>query len=95
MGRNVTHTECNYATLFLFNVSLVSSDIDCGDPGAPRNGQRLSPFSTLYTGRVTYTCFTGYTLLGSKSITCQSDGQWSGSVPQCIGAFTRNYFLFT
>ena len=83
----MTHSE--YATLFLFNVTLASLDIDCGDPGTPRNGQRHSPFSTLYTSRVTYSCFTGYTLQGSKSITCQSDGQWSGSVPQCIGMFTK------
>ena len=93
MGRNVTHAECNNATFFLFNiVTLASSDIDCGDPGTPRNGQRLAiePFSTLYTGRVTYACFTGYILKGPNSITCQSDGQWSGSVPQCIGMFIKS-----
>ena len=32
---------------------------------------------------MTYTCDAGYTLQGSNSRSCQSNGQWSGSVPQC------------
>ena len=58
------------------------SAIDCGDPGTPTNGQR-SLSTTTYNSVVTYTCDVGYTLQGSNSRTCQSDGQWSGSVPQC------------
>ena len=61
-------------------------DIDCGDPGTPTNGQR-SLSSTTYNSAVTYTCDVGYTLQGSNSRTCQSDGQWSGSVPQCNREF--------
>ena len=57
---------------------------DCGDPGTPTNGQR-SLSSTTYNSVVTYSCDVGYTLQGSNSRTCQSDGQWSGSVPQCPG----------
>ena len=59
-----------------------SPAIDCGDPGTPTNGQR-SLSSTTYNSVVTYTCDVGYTLQGSNSRTCQSDGQWSGSVAQC------------
>ena len=58
--------------------------IDCGDPGTPTNGQ-LSLSSTTHNSVVTYTCDVGYTLQGSDSRTCQSSGQWSGSVPQCSG----------
>ena len=61
-----------------------NSAINCGDPGTPTNGQR-SLSSTTYNSVVTYTCDVGYTLQGSNSRTCQSSGQWSGSVPQCIG----------
>ena len=61
--------------------------IDCGDPGTPTNGQR-SLSSTTYNSVVTYTCDVGYTLQGSNSRTCQSDLQWSGSVPQCNCEFT-------
>ena len=63
-------------------VTVSSPAIDCGDPGTPTNGQR-SLSSTTYNSVVTYTCDVGYTLQGSNSRTCQSDGQWSGSVPQC------------
>ena len=70
--------------LFLFNVLSASSDIDCGDPGMLKNGQRTLS-STLYTDEVTYTCFQGYQLQGSDRRTCQSNRQWSGSVPQCNG----------
>ena len=31
----------------------------------------------------TFTCDTGYSLSGSASITCESGGLWSGSVPEC------------
>ena len=57
--------------------------IDCGDPGTPTNGQR-SLSSTTYNSVVTYTCDASYALQGSSSRTCQSDGQWSGSLPECM-----------
>ena len=62
--------------------------INCGDPGTPSNGQR-SLSNTTYNSVVTYTCDVGHTLQGSNSRTCQSDGQWSGSLPQCNGKSTR------
>ena len=72
----------------LYSVSMhmysVPLAIDCGDPGTPTSGQR-SLSSTTYNSVVTYTCDVGYTLQGSNSRTCQSNGQWSGSVPQCKG----------
>ena len=66
-------------------VILVSSPdlaVNCGDPGTPTNGQR-SLSSTTYNSVVTYTCDVGYALQGAHSRTCQSNGQWSGNVPQC------------
>ena len=68
------------------SVIVSSPAINCGDPGTPTNGQR-SLSSTTYNSVVTYTCDVGYTLQGSNSRTCQSDGQWSGSVPQCKSMF--------
>ena len=61
-------------------------DVDCGDPGTPTNGQRTLS-STTYTSVVTYTCDAVYTLQGSNTRTCQSNGEWSGSVPQCLCEF--------
>ena len=68
--------------LLLFHIMPAPSDIDCGDPGTPKNGQRR-PFSTVYTSEVLYHCSLGYTLQGSDRRTCLSNGQWSGNLPQC------------
>ena len=62
--------------------------VNCGNPGTPSNGQRTGS-STTYNSVVTYTCNRGYTLIqGSNSRTCQSDGQWSGSLPRCDRKFS-------
>ena len=57
--------------------------IDCGDPGTPTNGQH-SLSNTTYNSVVTYTCDVGYGIQGSQNRTCQSNGHWDGSVPQCL-----------
>ena len=36
-----------------------------------------------YEDTCTYTCNTGYELIGSGTRTCQSDGSWSGSDAMC------------
>ena len=75
-------------------VTVSSPAINCGDPDTPTNGQR-SLSSTTYNSVVTYTCDVGYTLQGANSRTCQSDGLWSESVPQCLGTFVCRFdFLF-
>ena len=75
--------------LYFILIYSVPSAVDCGDPGTPTNGQR-SFSSTNYTSEVNYTCDVGYTLQGSDSRTCQSSGQWSGSVPQCKGMSVKH-----
>ena len=77
-----------FASLHLFHMIMSpSSDIYCGgDPGIPKNGQR-GTLSTVYTSEVRFSCLTGYTLQGSDRRTCQSNGEWSGSLPQCNRRF--------
>ena len=57
--------------------------IICGPaPDAPANGQR-SGSGRAFRSTVTYTCNRGYTLLGSSSVTCMANRQWSGRAPIC------------
>ena len=60
-----------------------SPAVDCGDPGTPTNGQR-NISGTSYALVVNYACNVGYAIQGLTSRTCQSNGQWNGSMPQCI-----------
>ena len=54
----------------------------CGDPGTPVNGGRsITGYTEGHT--VTYTCNTGYRLLGVSTRTCQSNRLWSGNLPTC------------
>ena len=66
----------------LNTASFISPAVNCGNPGIPSNGRRTGS-STTYNSVVTYTCNTGYTRQGSNRRTCQSNGQWSGSLPHC------------
>ena len=80
----------NARSILIANFCSSSPATDCGDPGTPTNGQH-SLSSTTYNSVVTYTCDVGYTLQGSNSRTCQSSGQWSGSVPQCLGTWSCRF----
>ena len=86
---HVTTSVCCLVLMLLPNlpsctISLFS--VGCGDPGTPSNGRRTGS-STTYNSVVTYTCNTGYTRQGSNRRTCQSNRQWSGSLPQCNRKF--------
>eukprot|EP00117_Sycon_ciliatum_P036248 scpid11835/ scgid3889/ Sushi, von Willebrand factor type A, EGF and pentraxin domain-containing protein 1 len=56
--------------------------ISCGDPGAPMNGG-VSGTSFNVGATIRYECERGFVLVGASSVTCQSDGSWSSSVPLC------------
>jgi len=59
--------------------------INCslGDDGVPS-----------YEDSCSFTCNTGYELIGSDNRTCQSDGSWSGTETVCtIGMFVWNRII--
>jgi len=57
----------------------------CSSLSAPGNGTITCP-STPKDGDVcSYACDNGNIISGTRSLTCQSDGTWSGSPPTCIG----------
>ena len=59
--------------------------VNCGALTNPANGQVSYIAGTTFGQRATYSCNTGYKLVGSGTRTCQGAGSWSGSAPTCQG----------
>ncbi len=55
---------------------------DCGSPSNPSNGSVNAP-TTTYGSIATYSCNTGYSMVGGAIRTCQAGGNWSGVAPTC------------
>ena len=69
----------------LIIVFLILTAVDCGTMTIPANGQVSHTGGTTFGQTATYSCNTGYNLVGSSTRTCQSTGVWSGSTPTCQG----------
>lgn len=70
------------------------SQVSCGDPGRPQFGASL--FESVQAGSlVVHSCNPGYRLVGAKLRLCQSNGQWTPALPQCVrksgGVLKYNY----
>ena len=59
--------------------------VDCGDPGSVQNGNKELPSGTIFPSTAIFKCNFGYSLEGTATRVCQQSGQWSGSLPRCIG----------
>ena len=46
-------------------------------------------FNTEFNSQATYTCDTGFDLLGNNTRTCQADGSWTSTDPTCEGTLLR------
>ena len=60
--------------------------VDCGDPGTPDNGSR-NLTDTLEGSNVTYSCDSGFELIGNRTQTCELTPNgtfWSSERPRCI-----------
>ena len=53
----------------------------------PANGQVDHTAGTTLGENATYSCDTGYSLVGDSTRTCQAEGNWTGSAPTCEGTF--------
>ena len=51
----------------------------------PVNGRVSHNTGTTLQQTATYSCSTGYNLVGDSIRTCQATGEWSGSEPTCQG----------
>ena len=55
---------------------------DCGGLVNPADGSVDTASGTTYLETATYSCNTGYDLIGTTSRTCQADA-WDGTPPTC------------
>ena len=62
--------------------------VDCGNLTDPTNGSVHQIAGTTFRQTATYSCDTGYGLVGDSARTCQATGNWSGSAPACQGIQT-------
>ena len=63
--------------------------MDCGSLTDPANGQVDLTSGTTFNQTATYSCNTGYNLVGDSTRTCQATGVWSGSAPTCQGVLLK------
>ena len=61
--------------------------MNCGTLPELVNGQVYHIGRTTFKRKATYTCDTGYKLVGDSTRMCQATGVWSGSEPTCLHWF--------
>ena len=61
--------------------------VDCGSLPDPANGNVNHTAGTTVGRNATYSCNTGYNLVGDSTRTCQATGNWSGNAPTCQGMY--------
>ena len=71
-------------------ILLISTVVDCGSLTDPANGQVDLTSGTIFRQTATYSCNTGYNLVGNSTRTCQATGEWSGSAPTCEGMLLKD-----
>ena len=69
--------------------------VDCGSLTDPANGQVTHVAGTALGQTATYSCDTGYNLVGDSTRTCQAEGNWTGSAATCQGVYVCKLTLFT
>ncbi len=57
----------------------------CGSAGSLDNGQVTTPNGQIYNKTAHYMCNAGYSLQGEAARICQENGNWSSTLPTCLG----------
>ena len=73
------------ASLHVAMIFLLFTVVGCGTLNNPANGQVSHTAGTTFTQTATYSCDTGYNLVGDSNRICQATGVWSGRAPTCQG----------
>ena len=79
-----------YQVTLIYMVYYTLTAVDCGNLTDPHNGQVDHTAGTTLGQTATYSCNTGYNLVGDSTRTCQATGNWSGSAPTCLGILLSN-----
>ena len=69
--------------------------VDCGTLTDPDNGSVNQTAGVTVGQTATYSCNTGYNLVGDSIHTCQATGNWSGSEPTCRGMLLHSEYLWS
>ena len=91
LGAFYAHTHRIYIILnsswssCLVTYCIVLTGADCGSLTNPANGLVNHTAGTTLGQTATYSCNTGYYLVGNSIRTCQVTEVWSGSAPTCQG----------
>ena len=72
-----------FPNCFLF-VPLLHPEITCPSLIQPYFGA-LSTQSNVLDTTAIFSCVPGYQLIGNSTLTCEDDGRWNGSQPDCVG----------
>ena len=59
-------------------------EIVCGARTAPLHGRISCSNRDKYNSKCSYSCDSGYELIGSDETDCQADGHWSYPSPKCV-----------
>ena len=83
--QDVDYLEVVTCSNFVWSVaSLLFAAVSCGTLTNPANGQ-VTHTTGMFGQTATYSCDTGYNLVGDSNRSCQATGVWSGSTPTCQG----------
>ncbi len=80
-----TNVYVQYTQLTCLHMNVLLA-VDCGFLNNIANGQVSTSSGTTFMMTATYTCNTGYNIVGSESRTCGASGTsgvWSGEPPVC------------
>ena len=69
--------------VYVHDVSPILTAVDCGALTNPANGSVSHTARTTFGQTATYSCNTGYNLVGGGTRICQASGVWSGNVSTC------------
>ena len=88
-SQHSTQSDVNMLSNKLHDIFLILAVVDCGNLTDPANGQVTFTAGTKFNQTATYSCNTGYNLVGDSTRTCQATRVWCGSAPTCQGMLQK------